>query len=296
MAVQLVNALVLGGIYVLFALGLSLTWGTLNILNLAHGAVFMFSAFACYLITERWHLAFPLLVVIAMLVGGAMSLLLDVVVFRAIRSRVQDEAKAELAMLIASLGAATIPLSIAQRMTSDQPFSLAEGSFKTRIFRIGAVPLTNDGLAIFILAIVLVVGLAVWVRKSRNGRALRALAADPETCGLMGINPRALTAFTLFFAGATAGLGGILLMAHLGSITPMTGETLLLKAFACVILGGVGSVWGTLAGAYVLAFSEVIMTVTTSGTYTDAISFAIIIAILLIRPQGLFSRAKVDRV
>lgn len=296
MAVQLVNALVLSGIYVLFALGLSLTWGTLNVLNLAHGAVFMFSAFACYVVTATWAVPFPLLVLAAMLVGGLMSFLLDVLVFRPIRRRVADEGKAELAMLIASVGAATVPISIAQRVTSDQPFGLAEGSFTTSIHDLGGIPVTNAGVLIVVLALTLIVGLAVWVRRSRNGRALRALAADPETCGLMGINPGLVTALTLFFAGASAGLGGILLIVHLGSITPMTGETLLLKAFACVILGGVGSIWGTLAGALVLAFAEVGMTVATSGTFTDAISFAIIIAILLLRPQGLFSRAKVDRV
>ena len=293
---QIINAVVLGSIYVLFALGLSLTWGTLNVLNLAHGSTFMFSAFTAYLLIKRFDIGLPWLILVAAVVGGILSLALDVLVFNNIRKRVQDEGQAELAMLIASIGAATIPVAIAQKETNDSPFSLGTTVFQTRGYSIAGVQVTNANILIVAVTLVASIGLALWVARSRNGQALRALAYDRETCGLMGINQGRLSALTLLISGASAGVAGILLIVYLGSMTPESGESLLLKAFAAVILGGVGSVWGTLIGGYILAFVEISVTATTSGAYTDAVSFAIIVIILVLRPQGLFSKAKVDRV
>lgn len=293
---QFVNAVIVGSIYVLFALGLSLTWGTLNVLNLAHGSTFMFSAFTTYLIAKRLDVGLPLLIVVAILVGGLLAFALDVLVFNNIRKRVKDEAQAELAMMIASIGAATIPVAIAQKETSDSPFSLAPSAFTTQSYQVLGLQLTNAGIFIVVVALVATIGLGLWLGRSRNGKALQALAYDRETCGLMGINQGRLSALTLFVSGASAGVAAILLVVYLGSLTPGSGHALLLKAFAAVILGGVGSVWGTLVGGYVLAFTETAVTANSSGAYTDGVSFAIIVLILLLRPQGLFSRAKADRV
>ena len=112
----------------------------------------------------------------------------------------------------------------------------------------------------------------------------------------MGVNTRGISAVTMFVAGALAGLAGMLLIIYLGALTPGSGEAFLLKGFAIIILGAVGSVWGTLIGAVVLAATETVVVATTSGTWTDAISFAIIIAVILIRPQGILGRGLAERV
>jgi len=293
---QIVNALVLGSIYVLFALGLSLTWGTLNVLNLAHGSTFMFSGFVAYYISSHSHLPLILLILIAVAVGGVLAVLLDVLIFAQIKKRVLDEGRAELAMMIASIGVATIPVAIAQKQTSDSPFYVRGAGWANHVHRVGGVHFTNMSLVIVVVTIAGSVALGQWVARTRNGRALRALAADADTCGLMGINQRRLATLTLCVSGATAGLAGVLLTVYLGSLTPESGQSLLLKAFAAVILGGVGSIWGTMAGAYLLAFAEISIIATTSGAWTDAISFGVIVVVLLLRPQGIFSRVKVDRV
>jgi branched-chain amino acid transport system permease protein len=295
---QLINALVLGSVYCLFALGLSLSWGTLNVLNLAHGAVFMFSAFTCYLVTQQLDASVPLigLVVVAIAAGAAMELGLDVLVFRPIRRRSKTLAEAELSMLIASIGAAAIPVTIAQRITTDSPFTATAKPVKASVYHItNGVYVTNVEIVIVAVTIVLTIALALWVQRTRTGRALRALSFDAETSGLMGISPSRMSALSLALSGASAGAAGVFLAVFLSSLTPESGSDLLLKAFAAVILGGVGSVWGTAAGAFILAGGETIVTATTSGIWTDAVSFALIIVVLLFMPSGLFKRVRVDR-
>ena len=294
---QVINAIVLGSCYCLFALGLSLTWGTLNVLNLAHGAVFMFSAFTCYLITQRLHAHIPLwvLAIIAMTVGAILELALDVLVFRPIRRRARTLRDAELAMLIASIGAATIPVTIAQQVTVDSPFSITSTAISTGEFHFGSVYITTIEIVIVAVTLTATIALALWLQRTRNGRALRALAVDTDTSGLMGISQSRLSALALIFSGASAGAAGVFLAIFLDSLTPESGQDLLLKAFAAVVIGGVGSVWGTLVGAMILAGGETLVSATTSGTWTDAVSFALIIIILLVMPSGLFRRLRVDR-
>jgi branched-chain amino acid transport system permease protein len=258
---QVVNAIVLGSCYCLFAIGLSLTWGTLNVLNLAHGAVFMFSAFTCYLLTQHLDLAIPLpwLILIAMAVGAA------------------------------------IPVTIAQKVTIDSPFTVTAKPINTTEYHIGSVYITNIEILIVVFTLVLTVGLAIWLQRSNSGRALRALSFDAETGGLMGISQGRMSALVLVLSGMTAGAAGVFLAVFLDSLTPESGSDLLLAAFAAVVIGGVGSVWGTLIGAFILAAGETLVSATTSGTWTQAVSFGLIIVVLLLRPSGLFSRVNVNR-
>ncbi|HVW43940.1 MAG TPA: branched-chain amino acid ABC transporter permease [Amycolatopsis sp.] len=294
---QVLNALVLWSIYVLFALGLSLAWGTLNVLNLAHGATFMFGAFSVVLLSEHADIPFGVLVPLAMVFGGLISVLLDLLVFRPIRARVGNSREAELLMLIGSVGAASIMVTIAQQATDDSPFGIPEGSaLRSAVYRFGGFSISTIQIVIIVLGVALAALLGWWIRSSRYGRALRAVAFDGETAQLMGVNPGRLSTATMFAAGALAGLASVLLISHVGALTPTSGDNLLLKAFAMIILGGIGSIAGVLAGAAVVAVGETLVLTFTSGTWVDAASFAIIIAVILIRPQGIFVAQKADRV
>lgn len=294
---QVLNAAVLWSIYVLFALGLSLSWGSLKLLNLAHGAIFMFAGFAAHLVSQQVDVPFPLLVILAMLVGGALSVLLDWIMFHPVKTRVKDEGEAELLMLIGSIGAGSILVSIAQILTDDSPFGIAPGSaLRSELFTIGDVTITSAQILIVSLGVVLSVALGLWVRRTQSGRALRAIAFDEETSQLMSINPRRLSNTTMFISGALAGLGAMLLMSHVGALIPTSGEGLLVKAFAVIILGGIGSVAGVVVGAAVLAAGESLVLTFTSGEWVDAASFAIIMIFVLLRPQGIFAVKKADRV
>jgi branched-chain amino acid transport system permease protein len=292
---QVLNALVLGAIYLLFSLGLTLSWGTLNVLNLAHGSIFMFSGFIAYLVGSHLRVPFIVLVVVAILVGSLCTLFLDLVAFRRIRRRTADPHQAELLMLIASVGAAAIPVAIAQNYAHDQPFGIPSYEFSVDVYHVGNLNISNIEIVILVASTVIAVSLGLSIRFTRNGRALRALAYDPEASTLMGINPNALSTWTMLLAGAMAGLAGILLEVYLGSLSPETGDAYLVKGFAVIVLGGVGSIWGAMAGAYLLATAETIVLVTTSGGWVDAICFGMIIVVLLLRPGGLVPRKRWER-
>ena len=292
---QLINAIVLGAIYCLFAMGLGLTWGTLNVLNLAHGAVFMFSAFTCHLITQRAdvHLPIAVVLIVAVVAGALMELGLDLLVFRQIKRRSRTQGEAEMSMLIGSIGASAILVTVAEQLTADTPFTVTAVPVKASVYHLGSgVYVTNVEIVITVVAPVLTVGFALWIQRSRIGRAMRALAYDAPTSGLMGISEGRMSALAMAISGATAGAAGIFLTVYLDSVTADSGSDLLLRAFAVVVLGGVGSMWGTLIAAFVLAGGETLVTATTSGSWTGAVSFGLIIAVLLIRPSGLFGKVK----
>jgi branched-chain amino acid transport system permease protein len=136
---------------------------------------------------------------------------------------------------------------------------------------------------------------AIWLRRSKHGLALRSIGVDAETASLMGVNRRRLALGTMAVSGATAGLAGILFTYAQSAITPESGDILLIKAFAVIILGGVGSMAGVIFGAFALAAAETYVLGHTSGSWTDAIAFGLIFLVLLARPAGAFGRKEVRR-
>lgn len=292
---ELLNAITLGSIYLLFALGMSLAWGTIGILNFAHGSVFMFSAFVAYLFVRSYTLPMPVMVVIGMGVGALLSVLMQVVAFETIQRRSTDAKRAELQILVGGIGMASALLAVAQHVTKSVPFGFSAGSFATKTYELGPIRLNNVAIVIIIAALGLSAVIAWWLRSSRSGLALRAIGVDPEVARMMGVDRRKLALVTMAIAGALAGLAGVLLTYYLGSIAPESGEAFLLKGFAAIILGGVGSVAGAATGAMVLAVAETLVLTYTSGTWVDAVSFGLIFAMLLVRPRGLFGRQEVRR-
>ena len=292
---ELIGALSLGSIYVLFALGMSLTWGTIDILNFAHGSIFMFSSFTAYLLLQSTALPFVVMLLVGMLVGALFSLLVQVLAFEQILKRARDKRSAEMQILIGGIGIAIIPLSIAQHYTKSNPFGFEASSFMVTKLTFGSYWVTNIQLLTIVLAAVLGVATSWWLRRSRQGLALRAIGVDAEVASIMGVDRRRLALGAMAVSGAMAGLAGILLTYSLGALTPESGDTLLVKAFACIILGGVGSTAGVYAGSFLLAAAETVVLTQTNGLWVDAVSFGLIFLVLLVRPSGLFGRKEVRR-
>lgn len=291
---DLLNAATLGSIYLLFTLGMALVWGTIGILNFAHGSTFMFAAFTGHVLTRDSEMPFLAVIGIAVLVGAVLSALTQLLVFQPILKRAKNQHAAELRILIGGIGVSAVPLAIAQRETLSSPFGF-NSSYSSEVLDIFGLRLTTTALIIIITALGVGIGLAVWLRLSRQGLALRAIGVDAETSTGMGVNRPALAFGTMAIAGGMAGLAGALLTFHLGAIAPETGDTLIIKAFAIIVLGGLGSMVGTIIGAYVLAGVETLMLVMNYGTWIDAVSFGLIFLILLVRPQGLLGRKEVRR-
>jgi len=295
MAQNLLNALTLGSLYLLFALGMSLAWGTIGILNFAHGSIFMFSAFVAYELVLRTPLPMPAMIGIGVVVGAALSVLCQVLAFEPIQRRAADPHKAELQILVGGIGIAIIPLAIAQHITKSVPFGYSAGTFRTITYDLGFVRISNVQMVILVAALGLAGVIGWWLHSTRPGLALRAIGVDPEVASIMGVDRRRLALLTMAVAGALAGLAGVLLTYYLGSVAPETGDGFLLKAFAAIILGGVGSIAGVVVGSMVLAGIETLVLVTTSGTWTPAIAFGLIFLMLLVRPRGLLGRQEVRR-
>jgi len=294
---QIVNALTLGGIYLLFATGLTLSWGVLDVLNLAHGSIVMFGAFSTYLLLQASGtvLALPVLTLFAAAVGALLSTLLQLLVFGPIRRRAATRGQAELSVLIASIGAGLIPVAVALNLADAEVMNLPRETASTAIHQLGPARISTLQIAIVVLALVLTGALAWWISRTSSGRALRTIAFDPTTAEQLGVPVGRLSALLMAISGALAGGSGLLLAANANAIAPHMGDGLLLKAFAVVVLGGVGSIGGAVIGAFVLAFAETFAVAYVAGELRDVIAFALILLVLVLRPQGLISRVSWQR-
>jgi branched-chain amino acid transport system permease protein len=292
---DLLGAVGLASIYLLFALGMSLTWGTIDILNFSHGSIFMFAAFSASVALEHSPLGFLPVLLICVAVGAVLSFLIQVLAFEQIIKRARDRRTAEMQILIGGMGVAIIPLAVAQDHTKSNPFGFSASTFQTTTWEFAGLRGTNVLLITIAFAAALAAGTAWWLRRSRHGLALRAIGVDSEVASIMGVDRRRLALGVMAVSGGLAGLAGCLFTYTLGAIAPESGDTLLIKAFACIILGGVGSTGGVVIGALLLAVTETLVLTRTSGLWVDAVAFGLIFLVLLIRPAGLFGRKEVRR-
>jgi branched-chain amino acid transport system permease protein len=292
---QLINALVFGSVLTLFSLGLSLAWGTLDVLNLAHGSLFVFAGFLAYELTTHTGIPFVLVLVISMLGAGLVSAAMELLAFRHVRTRFRLKRQAELSFLVASIGASTIIETFISNKSNNTPFAPAPGSFTVHSYKLASARITNIEIIIVVVAVIVAVAMDMWVRRSRSGRAVRAVAFNDVTASLMGINVNRVAAATMFVAGLLAGLAGVLLAVNIGGEDVSTGQDYLLTAFAILIVGGVGSVRGAVAAAYLIAIAETAVVAYGPANWRDGVAFALILLILLVRPQGLFSGRRFQR-
>ncbi len=294
---QIIDALALGSVYALFALGLSLVWGILDVLNLAQGALFLLGPFTAYEVARALPMPLVAVLPIAMVVTGLVSVALEVGIFRYVRRSVDDRKRRELTMLITSIGAAAIITQVVANKTGDTIFYIPRKVFQPVTYTIGSkVHVTNLDVILLVLALALGVALAQWVRRSRHGRALRAVAFDVRTSGLFGVSADRLAALTLFVSGALAAAAGVLFSLSVGGIDSSVGDGYLLTAFAVVILGGVGSIAGTVIGAFLVAGAETAVIAAGVGQWQNAVVFGVILLVLALRPEGLFRAQRTQRV
>lgn len=285
---QLANGIFQGSVYALFAVGYTLIFGVLDILNLAHQAIFMLGAFFAYwLLTEAGlsiYLAFPLAMVLCGLVGIA----LDRIAFAPLRKRRDTHFSA----MITSIAFATMLQALAQGYwgSSDQRFPF--GSYPDGIYIFGDVYILQLQIIILAVSLTLMIGLTAMLRYARIGKAIRAVAENPRTASLLGINVERVISQTFFISSALGGAAGAL-YGLLFSFSPTAGQNLELKGLAVIILGGMGSIVGAVAGGFLLGLVEVMtVSLTDSSSYRDAVAFTLLFLILLARPSGLLGRKR----
>ncbi|MDE2624468.1 MAG: branched-chain amino acid ABC transporter permease [Betaproteobacteria bacterium] len=283
-AQQVVNAISLGSVYALFALGFTLVFGILGVINLSHGGIFMLGAYAALFLITRFEIPFWTALPLAMLAAGLLGLLIDVLVLRVLRKREAPH----LMPMIATIGAAILMTSLSQGFFGSETRRFPLELFDQESFSWG--PLTIPVLQAGITALsVLLMLLMIWVlRRTRLGQALRAVSESPKAAALLGIPVERLFHLTSFAAAALGGAAGILIGLSFDAISPFMGQPMLHKGIAAIILGGLGDVRGAVLGGLFLGVAEVFAVTFLSSEYRDALSFGLLFLVLLWRPQGLF--------
>ncbi len=282
---QLVNGLFIGSVYALFALGYTLIFGVLDILNLAHASIFMLGAFTTLIMVLK-GVSLPFAIAGGAIAGGLFGVLLDRIAFWPLRRRQAGP----LAPLISSIAVGMIYVALANGYFGPDVRHFPFDVVRTPTITIGPATFTLMQLIIFVVSLALMIGLQALLRYTRLGAAIRAVAENPRAAQLVGIDLESVYAQTFFIASALGAVAGVLFALNFNTVSSLMGSTVELKGLAVIILGGMGSIPGSLIGGLLIGLSEDLTVGYLSSSYRDAIVFAILFLVLIVRPGGLFGR------
>ncbi|HYK43156.1 MAG TPA: branched-chain amino acid ABC transporter permease [Thermoanaerobaculia bacterium] len=292
---QLVNGLSLGSIYALIALGYTMVYGVLRLINFAHGDVYMLGAYVGYFLSRKLQgkepsLANAILVMLgAMIACAIFGLIIERLAYRPVRRA------SRLTLLITAIGVSLFIENAAQLVFGPDP-KFFPSLAPHKDFNIAGVHVTSEQLTVIGVSFLLMVLLRFFIQKTRTGKAMRAVSFNLDAAKLMGISTDRIIATTFALGSALAAAGGVLIGMQIPKIDPLMGILYGLKAFVAAVLGGIGNVPGAVLGGLVIGTSEVLVVGYLSSTYRDAIAFGILILVLILRPQGILGRVEREKV
>ncbi len=290
---QLINGLSVGSMYALIALGYTLVYGVLRFINFAHSDVFMIGSFVGFYagrnLTQSSLGGGLLVMIVAMLACAALGIVIERLAYRPLRNR------SKLTVLITAIGVSLLLENAGQLIfgTNPQPFP---DIFPSRKFEFGELVISSKDLAVFAVTLSLLAALQFVVLKTKIGTAMRAVSFNPQAAALMGINNDRIISFTFGLGSALAAAGGILWAYKFPKIDPLMGITPGLTAFVAAVLGGIGNIPGAAIGALLIGVIETFVRGSRWSTWTEAISFMLLILILLVRPAGLLGKLQPEKV
>lgn len=291
LAQQLVNGVLLGATYALFALGFTLTFGVLKVINLTYGFYFTAGAFVALFATSLGGLPIWVALPLAAIAAGLIAVVLDGLLLTRLRRR----GTPELASLMVTIGAVLALNSATAAILSPDIRRMPVGLISADAFVVWGVRVTAAQFLVLGASIVLV-GALIWLlRATRVGIAIRAVAENPEAAGLMGIDTGRTAALVSFLSGALAGAGGVLIGLNFNAVHPYMGEEMMLRGFVVVIVGGLGDIRGALLAGLLLGVVEVLTAGYIDSGMKEAVAFAILVLVLWTRPSGLFGTPKLRR-
>ncbi|MEO6457960.1 MAG: branched-chain amino acid ABC transporter permease [Chloroflexia bacterium] len=308
---QLLNGLSIGSVYAIFALGYTLVFSILGVINFAHGAVFTLGAYFTYTLmggvfsfngllanaSVPVELPFALALIMGALLAGLMGVLIERVAFRPLRKRGADP----LLSLVSSLGIAIMIPNLIQYLVGAEIYTFPASAYGGLPAAINfgtienPVPVRSTQVVIFAVSVVILVILTYLIGYTRFGKALRAVAEDATTASLLGINTDRYILLTFFLSGFLGGVAGTLVGSSVSIAGPYFGLAFGLKGLAVIVLGGLGSIPGAVVAGLVIGLAEAFVPSQYSG-YKDAVAFAILFIVLLVRPRGLFGRTLLQKV
>ncbi|KRL84721.1 branched-chain amino acid abc transporter, permease protein [Lacticaseibacillus pantheris DSM 15945 = JCM 12539 = NBRC 106106] len=286
---QLINGISLGSIYALLALGYTMVYGIIKLLNFAHGDVYMLGAFWGYFVINYWHFNFIFALISTMAITALVGVIIEFLAYRPLRHAPR------VAALITAIG-----VSYFLENGMSYLYGASARSFpqviKQHNYHVAGISISNIQIIILGTAIFLMVALQFVIKQTKMGKAMRAVANDPDAAQLVGINPNHVISFTFAIGSALAGAGGVLIGLYYNSIDPLMGMTPGIKAFVAAVVGGIGSIPGASIGGFLIGILETATQAVGLSAYKDAAVYVVLIIILLVLPSGIFGKNKKEKV
>ena len=287
---QCVNGLQLGAVYALIALGYTMVYGVLRLINFAHGDIFMLGTFFAYFLISKFGMPIYLVFFTTMFLTALVGYLMEKIAYRPLRNA------PKISLLITAVGVSLFLeyfCSLKTVFTAD--YIAFPRPFEVEVYDLKIITLTNIQIIIFASTFASLALLYLLIYKTKHGRAMRAVSHDRETASLMGIDIDTTISLTFIVGGALAGMGGILYGIAYPQINVFMGIMPGIKSFIAAVLGGIGIIHGAVIGGLIIGLSEVFVSAFVSSTFRDGFIFIILILVLLIKPSGIFGK-RIDKV
>ena len=286
---QIINGISLGSIYALIALGYTMVYGIMRLINFAHGDIYMLGAYVGFFVTTQLQMGFFPALICSMVVIGITGVLIEKLVYKPLRS------SSKISILITAIGMSLFIEYTTMYFLTPQPRTFPPVLPNT-IFHLGDIIVSFQQLVILGSTVVLMLLLWYIVQYTKMGKAMRAVSYDTDAALLMGINVDHVISFTFALGSALAGAAGVLVGIYYNTIDPLMGIMPGLKAFIAAVLGGIGIIPGAMMGGLILGVVEALVSGFISSTFRDAAAFGILIVILLIKPTGLLGKNETEKV
>ncbi len=287
---QIVNGLSLGSIYALIALGYTMVYGIVKLINFAHGDVFMIGAFVGFAVTTFTKLGiFPALI-IAMVTCMILGVTIERIAYKPLRN------SSRIAVLITAIGVSLLLEYVMMYFVGAQTRSYPDGVLPATIYNIQGVRVSAQQIIVVAVSVALMIMLQFIVKKTKQGKAMRAVSFDKEAAQLMGINVDRTISFTFLLGSALAGVAGVIFGVYYNSIDPLMGMMPGMKAFVAAVFGGIGNIPGAMVGGLTIGVVETFVAGYGLSMYRDAAVFAILILVLILKPSGLMGKSTGSKV
>ena len=286
---QLINGISLGSIYALIALGYTMVYGIIKLINFAHGDIYMVGAYIGFFATTVLGVSFVPALLIAMVGAGLAGMLIEYLAYRPLRFA------PKISVLITAIGVSLLLEYGGMLVVSPQPRTFP-AVFPTETYNLAGIIINNQQVVILVVSLLLMVLLTYVVQYTKIGKAMRAVSFDTEAAQLMGIDSGRIISFTFGIGSVLAAAAGVLVGVYYNSIDPLMGIMPGLKAFVAAVLGGIGILPGAMLGGLILGVVEALVSGFISSTFRDAAAFAILILILLFKPSGLLGKNTREKV
>lgn len=287
---QLINGLSLGSIYALIALGYTMVYGIIKLINFAHGDIYMIGAYVGYICIKHFNMGFFPALIISMVICALLGIIIEKIAYKPLRKATRIAAL--ITAIAVSLFLEYSTMFIAGATVRTYPQTLENITFKP----LEGVIINIQQISIFAVTIILMIVLQFIVHKTKIGKAMRAVSSDKDAAQLMGINTDNIISYTFAIGSALAGAAGILVGIYYNTINPLMGMLPGLKAFVAAVFGGIGIIPGALIGGITIGVVETMVSGYASSLYKDAVAFAILILVLLIKPSGLLGKNTREKV